>query len=258
MSDEAARDEAARDGAVSDATMGELRFAASAATRIGPRHRQNEDAHAAWDAAALFVVSDGIGGLADGAVASRAVVELLQRGVTPGAALDRRVAQARDALFRANAALFQSGAESGAPLGATVVLAVLGEGCAVCLWAGDSRAYLARTGRLHPITRDHAIFGRTAPGAAARTVITRAIGPEDDVEIDCAIVDLVAGDALLLCSDGVHGAIPSARLEQLVTTGPGVGATQVVEEAAACGTRDDATAIIVHIRAAEGAHGARA
>lgn len=234
-----------------------LLFDATTASRTGPRHARNEDARGTHPEAGLFVVSDGIGGLADGAVASRAVVELLLRAITPGADLDSRVAEARDALFRANGALFLSGEESGQPLGATVVLALLGDGCAVCLWAGDSRAYLARAGHLHPITSDHSVIGPAADGAGLRTLVTRAIGPEPEVEIDCAIVDLMPGDGLLLCSDGVCGAIPPARLERMLGTDPGATAEQVVAEAVACGTRDDATAIVVRIAGAEADHGPR-
>lgn len=229
----------------------DLAVTASAATRTGPRHRQNEDAHAIHEAAGLFVVSDGIGGLADGAVASRAVVELLQRAVTPGAALDTRVAQARDALFRANAALFQAGTEGTHPMGATVVLALLGEGCAVCLWAGDSRAYLARAGGLHQVTQDHAVFGRAAGGGLPRTLVTRAIGPEEAVDIDCAIVDLEPGDILLLCSDGVCAAVPGNQLQGLLANAASARAEEVVAAAVAWGTRDDATAVVVKVGPAE-------
>lgn len=232
----------------------DLAVTASAATRTGPRHQENEDAHAIHEAAGLFVVSDGIGGLADGAVASRAVVELLQRSVTPGAALDTRVAQARDALFRANAALFQAGEDNTRPMGATVVLALLGEGCAVCLWAGDSRAYLARADGLHQVTQDHAVFGRPAPGDLPRTMVTRAIGPEEAVDIDCAIVELEPGDTLLLCSDGVCGAVPGPQLKSLLANGAAVSADELVAAAVAWGTRDDATAVIIKVSPAEARH----
>ncbi|MFG1295553.1 PP2C family protein-serine/threonine phosphatase [Xanthobacter variabilis] len=232
----------------------ELAFRASAATRIGPRHPQNEDAHLVSEGAGLFAVSDGIGGLAEGEVASRAVVELLHRGVTANASLDARVAQAHDALYRANAALFQAGEESQRPMGATVVAALLGEGCAVCLWAGDSRAYLARAGALHPVTHDHAILGRTSRNGPPRTLVTRAIGPDEAVDIDCTIVELQPGDTLLLCSDGVYGAIGDARLETLLGATPPADAEEVVAEAVARGTRDDATAIVIAIRPAGAAH----
>ncbi|WP_454917989.1 PP2C family protein-serine/threonine phosphatase [Xanthobacter sediminis] len=232
----------------------DLAVTASAATRTSPRHPQNEDAHAIHEAAGLFVVSDGIGGLADGAVASRAVVELLQRSVTPGAALDTRVAQARDALFRANTALFLAGEEGTHPMGATVVLALLGEGCAVCLWAGDSRAYLARADGLHQVTQDHAIFGRAAPDGLPRTLVTRAIGPEEAVDIDCAIVDLEPGDTLLLCSDGVCTAIPGPQLRALLADDATARAEELVAAAVAWGTHDDATALVIKVRPAEAPH----
>ncbi|MFG1429769.1 PP2C family serine/threonine-protein phosphatase [Xanthobacter sp. V2C-8] len=231
-----------------------LALSATAASRAGPRHRQNEDAHAVVAEAGLFAVCDGIGGLCDGAVASRVVAELLQRAVPPGAALDIRLAEAREALARANAALFQAGEETRRPMGATVVLAIVGEACAVCLWAGDSRAYLMRAGALLQLTQDHAVLGRPHADAPPRMVVTRAIGPDAAVDIDCAIVDLRPGDCLLLCSDGVSGTVPAARIEALLAATPAAGAQELVAEAAARGTRDDATAVVVRVHPAEASH----
>lgn len=233
------------------------RFGASAATRTGPKHKENEDAYAIIEAAGLFVVADGIGGLAEGEVASRAVVEVLGRSVRPDATLDTRVEQARDALDRANAALFEAGNKMGALMGATVVLAILGEGCAVCLWAGDSRAYLCRDNILHQVTRDHSVIARTSVGTAPRHVVTRAIGPGETVDPDCAIVDLQPGDTLLLCSDGVCNAVSDARLEEFMATTSSAFAEDVVAEAVACGTRDDATAVMIRIYPGEEMHVAR-
>lgn len=226
---------------------------ATVATRTGPLHVQNEDAHASVPESGLYVVADGVGGLAEGAVASRVVVEMLQRVVDSSAAFDVRVQQAREALARANAALFEAGRDTDQPMGTTVVLTLIDADCAVCLWAGDSRAYLARAGALHRVTTDHAVLARVADDLPLRSMITRAIGPEESVDLDCVVFDLAAGDSLLLCSDGVCGAIPEERLERLLTD-PAAHAEDVVAEAVAYGTRDDATALVIRIGEEEATH----
>lgn len=239
------------------ATRLRLHAHASMATRTGPLHVQNEDACASLEAAGLYVVADGIGGLAEGAVASRVVVEMLQRIVTAGASLDARVEQARDALARANTALFQAGHEAQKAMGTTVVLILMDADCAVCLWAGDSRAYLMRDRALHRITSDHAIFARIAEDLPLRSMLTRAVGPDETVELDCVVFDIEAGDSLLLCSDGVCGAIPEDRLEALLADADETRAEHVIAEAVTWGTRDDATALVIRICGEEATHVAR-
>ncbi|MEW6256054.1 MAG: protein phosphatase 2C domain-containing protein [Pseudomonadota bacterium] len=240
-------------GMISAAPVVRLQAHATAATRTGPLHAQNEDAFASLNACSLYVVADGVGGLAEGAVASRVVVEMLQRVVDPGASFDLRVQQAREAIARANTALFEAGREADNAMGTTVVLTLIAADCALCLWAGDSRAYLARGGALHRITSDHAVFARVAEDLPPRSMITRAVGPDESVDLDCVVFDLAAGDSLLLCSDGVCGAIPENRLELLLTD-PDADAEDVVAEAVAWGTRDDATALVIRIGEEEATH----
>lgn len=227
---------------------------ASAATRTGPLHVQNEDAHLSLPDAGLFVVADGIGGLADGAVASRVVVEMLSRMVSGADGLEARVQQARDALFRSNTALYEAGQEGGNAMGTTVVVVLVGEDCAVCLWAGDSRGYLVRHGAMHRLTTDHAIFASVAEDLPPRSLVTRAVGPDEGVDLDCVVFDLELGDILLLCTDGICGAIPEQRIEALLGLGDGVTAEHLVAEAVARGTRDDATAVLIRMCGEEATH----
>ncbi|MBA4790880.1 MAG: serine/threonine-protein phosphatase [Rhizobiales bacterium] len=230
---------------------------ATTATRTGPLHVQNEDAHVAMPDAGLFVVADGIGGLADGAVASRVVVEMLTRMVSGADDLDARVQQARDALFRSNTALYEAGREAGNAMGTTVVVVLVGEDCAVCLWAGDSRGYLVRQGALHRLTTDHAIFARIAEDLPPRSMVTRAVGPDESVDLDCVVFDLELGDILLLCTDGICGTVPEERIEALLGLGDGIAAEHLVAEAVTRGTRDDATAVLIRMCGEEATHVAR-
>ncbi|WP_051356454.1 PP2C family protein-serine/threonine phosphatase [Azorhizobium doebereinerae] len=231
------------------------RLDASAATRTGFWHTVNEDAFAVREPAGLFAVADGIGGLVEGAVASRAIVEVLTRAVTPGAPLETRVREAEDALHHINEALFLEGIERRPPVrrGSTVALVLLGEATGVCLWAGDSRAYLQRGRELHQLTHDHSLCAQEGGAIHPRNIITRAIGPAGEVEIDCCVVDIAPGDMLLMCTDGVSNALDEAALRALLS-GPMAGlAERIVAEAVARGSRDDATAVAVRIAAADGA-----
>lgn len=224
------------------------RLDTSAATRTGAARQANEDAFAVLADQALFAVADGIGGLAEGAVASRAIVEVLGRMVTPGAPLDVRVQEAEDALHQVNAALFEEGIGRRPPvhMGSTIAVLLLGEVTGVCLWAGDSRAYLCRGQELHQLTHDHSLCAQHGD-IHPRNIITRAIGPSHEVEIDCCVVDILPGDVLLLCTDGVSNFLDDARLSQFLR-GPMAGlAERIVTEAVARGSRDDVTAVAVRI-----------
>lgn len=224
----------------------------SAATRTGVARQVNEDSFAVMANQALFAVADGIGGLVEGAVASRAIVEVLARVVTPGATLETRVREAEDALHQVNDALFQEGIGRRPPvhMGSTIALLLVGEAEGVCLWAGDSRAYLCRGDELHQLTHDHSLCAQHGD-IHPRNIITRAIGPSHEVEIDCCVVEIVPGDVLLLCTDGVSNFLDDNRLAHLLR-GPMAGmADRIVTEAVARGSRDDATAVAVRIPAGE-------
>ncbi len=225
------------------------RLDTTAATRSGPSRRVNEDAFAVLEACALFAVADGIGGLTEGAVASRSIVEVLARMVTPGAPLETRVREAEDALHQVNEALFLGGIERRPPvhMGSTIVLLVVGEAAGVCLWAGDSRAYVMRGGELHQLTHDHSLCAESG-SIHPRNIITRAIGPSDRVEIDCCVVDIAPGDVLLLCTDGVSNALDASQLRTLLSAPDAGLADRIVDAAVTQGSRDDATAVTVFVR----------
>lgn len=229
---------------------GPWRFETSAATRTGAARQVNEDFFAVKPEQALFAVADGIGGLAEGAVASRAIVEVLARVVTPGAPLDVRVQEAEDALHHVNDALFQEGIGRRPPvhMGSTIAVMLIGMREGVCLWAGDSRAYLRRGDDLHQLTHDHSLCAQQGD-IHPRNIITRAIGPSHEVEIDCCVVEIMPGDMLLLCTDGVSNFLDDARLAQFMA-GPMEGmAERIVADAVARGSRDDVTAVAVRIPA---------
>jgi serine/threonine protein phosphatase Stp1 len=189
-----------------------MRFDTVARTHIGCRRKTNEDAMLVRPDLGLWVVADGMGGHDAGDFASALVVAKL--GQHPcEESLAARAQSARAAITDANQELW-SFAASGTPrtIGSTVVALVLDEARFSCLWAGDSRAYLARDGALRRLTRDHSLVqqlvdaGELDPRAAAEhpnaNIITRAVGAAPRLELDNVDGDARPGDAFLLASDG--------------------------------------------------------
>jgi serine/threonine protein phosphatase PrpC len=237
---------------------------AAGATRRGAAHERNEDAFAILAGGRLLVVADGLGGHGGGDRASGAVVEAfaaaeerLLRG-DPSSPPRLLVQALGDAAGRI-AARVRDGAPRDA--GTTVVAAhVAPGGRATILNLGDSRCYLLRDGRLHPVTRDHSLvheFGvrtgaltreeaRRDPHAGVLTRYLGAGGPEGGTP-ELHRVRLRAGDRLLLCTDGVTDPLPEDELERLLRAGGDAAALLVA--AVAAGGRDDVTAIVAEVTA---------
>jgi serine/threonine protein phosphatase PrpC len=123
------------------------------------------------------------------------------------------------------------------------------------LWAGDSRAYLLRAGRLHRLTRDHSQVqemidrGLIAPEAAAGHpmghVLSRAVGVEPSVEVASVIDTAADGDVFLLCSDGLHGVLTDDEIAAVLDRAqPDVPAT-LIRHCLARGAPDNVTIVTV-------------
>ena len=123
-------------------------------------------------------------------------------------------------------------------MGSTVVLCVVKDDRITCAHAGDSRAYLVRDGQLRQITNDHSMMERfiaqgvLTPEQAREhpdaSVLTRAIGSASDVALDVTELRLQAGDAVLLCSDGLWGYVQHREME-LITASANLSATAVAD-----------------------------
>ncbi len=188
----------------------------------------------------LLIVADGIGGYQGGATASRMVVEGFH-GYLAALPADSPVDRVlRDAATQVNASIIQAANLPDSPyrrMGSTVVLALLQQDAAG-LHArighiGDSRAYLFRGGQLTRITSDHsavqALLNRNliTPEQALNhpdaSVLTRSLGHKPEVEMDLENVDLLPGDTLLLCSDGLWGYVAEEEIQRVVAN-PGLNA----------------------------------
>jgi PPM family protein phosphatase len=180
------------------------------ASDTGKKRRRNEDSYVV--APPLFAVADGMGGAQAGEVASKlaaAALEDTDSGSSSGQ--ERVVSLIQEANRRVYARANADPATSG--MGTTMTVALV-EGQVVTIGhVGDSRAYLVRAGSLEQLTEDHSLVnellksGKLSPQEAEthpqRSVITRAVGTDPDVEVDAFTVDALEGDVFLLCSDGL-------------------------------------------------------
>jgi serine/threonine protein phosphatase PrpC len=180
------------------------------ASDTGKKRRRNEDSYVV--APPLFAVADGMGGAQAGEVASKlaaAALEDTDSGSSSGQ--ERVVSLIQEANRRVYARANTDPTTSG--MGTTMTVAIV-EGQVVTIGhVGDSRAYLVRAGRLEQLTEDHSLVnellksGKLSPQEAEthpqRSVITRAVGTDPDVEVDAFTVDALEGDVFLLCSDGL-------------------------------------------------------
>ena len=200
-------------------------------THVGLVRQRNEDAILTDPTGALWAVADGMGGHGSGDVASDIVIERLSTapdGADPLDVLEALLTEANDIIYRL-------AGERGQTMGATVVALMIENAVGYLAWAGDSRAYLLRNGRLRLLTRDHTVIQslvedgvirpEDARGHAEANVVTRAVGAEPEIEIDVATVPFLAGDRMILCSDGLTGSVDDGTIAALL------GAAATPEEA---------------------------
>jgi serine/threonine protein phosphatase PrpC len=244
-----------------------LRARHGAATHVGLRRRRNDDVAYIDNHRGLYVVCDGVGGRPHGGVAAYEAAEAIQAWIgraTPLAAgwAEDAVADASrlvyEALQRASQAVYRRAGDdpdlSGMCTTASLVLvhgnfAVIGQ-------VGDSRVYLARGDGLIQLTEDHTLRnlmirqGLARPDAARqRSPITRAIGRQPTVAADVMALPLVAGDRLLLCTDGLHSTLADDDLLALFELDVADAALAAVRRANDLGGPDNVTAIFVELAA---------
>jgi PPM family protein phosphatase len=179
-------------------------------THPGRRRRHNEDAYVIEPP--LFAVADGMGGAKAGEVASGLAAAALKEGGSDGSSGERRV---EELIREANRRVFRRATEDRAAsgMGTTMTVALVESDRIVFGHVGDSRAYLIRDGKIEQLTDDHSLVaelvrsGRLTPEEAEthpqRSVITRAVGTEADVDVDTFAVEPAPGDLFLICSDGL-------------------------------------------------------
>ncbi|UJA18754.1 Stp1/IreP family PP2C-type Ser/Thr phosphatase [Thermoleophilia bacterium SCSIO 60948] len=230
-------------------------------TDTGRQRTANEDSFFARSP--VFAVADGMGGAQAGEVASRTAVETFDpaprdEGVAPEAYLRAIVEEANGRIHRLAAS-----DSSRAGMGTTLTAVMLDEKDEIAIaHVGDSRAYLWRDGELKRLTSDHSLVeelrreGRLTEEQAEehpqRSIITRALGPEAQVEVDTMTYRARDGDVYLLCSDGLTTMIKEPRIaEELASGGDLRSITRALVRAAnEAGGRDNIT--VVAFRVGEG------
>ncbi len=231
-------------------------------TDTGRQRRENEDS--AYVHAPLFVVADGMGGAQAGEVASRIAVETFEHAApASGPAATRLAELVRDANHRI---YDRSRAEqSRAGMGTTLTAAYLEDGHLTIAHVGDSRAYLFRDGELTRLTQDHSLVdelvrqGKLTEKQAAehpqRSIITRALGPEPEVEVDTWTYPLHAGDVMLLCSDGLTSMISEDQVAEILAATHSLdeAADRLIRDANDAGGRDNITVVLSRFEDAEAA-----
>jgi serine/threonine protein phosphatase PrpC len=249
---------------------------AFAATDAGPVRKNNEDSCAVEDDLQVYVVADGMGGHSAGEVASRLAVEALvsfmrrsheDPDVTWPYGLDRDLSfhanRLRTAINLANRRIFRA-AESHddyTGMGTTIVSALIADGRLVVGHVGDSRLYLWNGTALAQLTRDDtwaaALMSHnhgdstTLTHHPMRHVLTNVLGAREGTDAHVSEHSLAGGETLLLCSDGLYGAVDEGVILRILRDGraPRQVAGDLVQAALDRGTRDNVTALVVRYEA---------
>jgi len=234
----------------------------------------NEDSYRISPEHSLFVLSDGLGGAAKGEVASAMAVEAVIASLPENGAAEAHGKSAAHpclsdqtnplvcAIKAANRKVHDQGMRdpSCRGMGATIVAARITGGRLSLAHVGDSRAYLFRSDRLEQLTSDHSLVAEQvrqvlmtpeqADASELQSVLTRALGTEESVEVDADEIELFPGDSLLLCSDGLTRMVPESEISAILAQASGVqvAAERLVSRANDHGGHDNVTVVVVRIR----------
>jgi len=234
-------------------------------TDTGRQRRDNEDS--AFARAPVFVVADGMGGAQAGEVASRIAIEAFEHGLPGDGSPEERLATL---VREANHRIYErSRADRGrAGMGTTLTAAYVDDAHVAIAHVGDSRAYLFRGGTLQRLTQDHSLVdelvrrGKLTEEQAAehpqRSIITRALGPEPDVEVDTWTYPGRSDDVILLCSDGLTSMISEDRVRAILGSHENLeaAAETLINEANDAGGRDNITVVLFRLEELDSGDGA--
>ncbi|MDQ3980400.1 MAG: Stp1/IreP family PP2C-type Ser/Thr phosphatase, partial [Actinomycetota bacterium] len=230
----------------------------AAATDVGRVRQVNEDRYLV--ANDLFAVADGVGGHQAGEVAAQASVETLEKAFT-----ERTVDGLIEAFHKANETVWRLAQDKserrgmGTTLTAVALVEQDGEEQLAIANVGDSRAYLFQRGELIQVTEDHSLVeelvreGQLTAAEAQihpqRSIITRALGMEPEVEVDSWTLIPFTGDRLVLCSDGLTNEVTTDRIASTLRqlSDPQDVARDLVRQARAHGGNDNITVVVVDV-----------
>jgi serine/threonine protein phosphatase PrpC len=197
-----------------------VKIEVGSATDIGRVRERNEDS--VLVSPPLYVVADGMGGHRGGQVASQVALETMEELATEGPG------SLADHVRRANRAVWDRSVEDErlSGMGTTLTAARIDGGSARIAHVGDSRAYLLRDGMLRQLTTDHTLVARMVKSGEIteaeadvhphKNVLTRALGTDEEVEVDEDSLALLDGDRLLICSDGLTGMVTEDQMQAIL------------------------------------------
>lgn len=223
----------------------------AARTDTGRQRHANEDSY--YARSPIYVVADGMGGAQAGEVASQIAADVFDSDLgdgNPEEQLARLAQEANRRIFELSRA---DSSRSG--MGTTLTGALISSDEVSIVHVGDSRAYLYRDGELRQLTRDHSLVeelrrqGKLTTEEAEehpqRSIITRALGPEPDVELDVHTHQARVGDVFLLCSDGLTSMIREDQVRDILRNSESLKSAvdKLIEEANRAGGRDNITVV---------------
>ncbi|MCL4472331.1 MAG: Stp1/IreP family PP2C-type Ser/Thr phosphatase [Actinobacteria bacterium] len=223
------------------------------ATHTGLVRRSNEDS--LFARTPVFAVADGMGGAQAGEVASGMAAQAFEWFAPQDKSPEQELARL---IAKVNAGIHELAVSDPAlaGMGTTLTAAVIrGEDVALA-HVGDSRAYLWRQGALTQLTEDHSLVGEMvrsgqltsaeAEEHPQRSIITRALGVDPEVQVDTMSVPWSPGDIFLLCSDGLHSMIPDTAIAAVLARGEDLraGARELIKAAIAAGGRDNISLVL--------------
>jgi serine/threonine protein phosphatase PrpC len=229
-----------------------------ASSDVGLVREANEDSYLIERP--LFAVADGMGGHVAGDVASSTAVRVIsEKAAAASASNPESLAQI---LVDANAVIYEKANSDSAlrGMGTTCTLVLVDETRAHIAHVGDSRAYLLKDGHLEQLTEDHTLVSRMvregkisadeAQQHPQRSIITRALGVDSEVQVDLLNIDLDVGDRLLICSDGLSSLVGDETIQEALqeTLDPQDAAETLVTLAKEAGGDDNITVLILEFR----------
>ena len=251
-----------------------MHIQSGARTDLGRVRKNNEDCYTIDASLQLYVLSDGMGGQAHGEVASQLAVQTVlthcrqaeNSRATPifGESkpdVSERTNRLASAIHLANRKVFETAASNPAQqgMGATLVAAWIEAQRLSIAHVGDSRAYLLRAGSLEQLTADHSLVAekvrvgiltpQEADASEMQSVLTRAVGTNNSVEVDTDEQALVVGDFVLLCSDGLTrmATDPEIASTLLTSTSAQESADRLVDLANDNGGVDNISVVVLRI-----------
>ncbi len=207
-----------------------LQFRSSTESHVGNVRQLNEDAYYANEEKQIWCVADGMGGYDAGEIAAGMVVDAIAT-IETQSTLEETMVALHEAIQEVNRVITQERTltDENQIMGCTVLALVTADKECACLWAGDTRLYLYRDDCLYQMSRDHSVVQEMVDSGMLREeemddhpqshIITRAVGVEEELELDFISFDLQENDVLLLCSDGLYGELSADRIMSLLAQG---------------------------------------